>query len=252
MCPWSIFVKNFASFPSIFARISKFVHFHRDWAYAKPKFFLEISNKILFQNVHFRSIRWVPRRFFKIWIFYSWNLHFYLGFLSNYSMRMLSICGNDLSHTEHTRNVHFRPSRWVPRRFFKILIFYSWNLHFYLGFLSNYSMRMLSICGNDFIAHWACAERIFAYAQPSVKFWQFLHGHPNACWAYEEMISSHAEHTRKRFHRTLSICGNDFIACWAVLRIRDVYPGSWILIFTHSGSRIPDPKTATKERGEKK
>jgi hypothetical protein len=42
-------------------------------------------------------------------------------------------------------------------------------------------------------------------------------------------------------------------------RIRDVYPGSRILIFTHPGSRIPDlgswipdPKTATKERGEKK
>jgi hypothetical protein len=32
----------------------------------------------------------------------------------------------------------------------------------------------------------------------------------------------------------------------------DVYPRSQILIFTHSGSRIPDPKTATKERGEKK
>jgi hypothetical protein len=38
-----------------------------------------------------------------------------------------------------------------------------------------------------------------------------------------------------------------------------VYPGSRILIFTHPGSRIsnlrswiPDPKTATKERGEKK
>jgi hypothetical protein len=36
-------------------------------------------------------------------------------------------------------------------------------------------------------------------------------------------------------------------------------PGSRILIFTHPGSRIPDlgsripdPKTATKERGEKK
>jgi hypothetical protein len=27
---------------------------------------------------------------------------------------------------------------------------------------------------------------------------------------------------------------------------------SGILIFTHPGSRIPDPKTATKERGEKK
>jgi hypothetical protein len=37
-----------------------------------------------------------------------------------------------------------------------------------------------------------------------------------------------------------------------VLRIRDVYPGSRILIFTHPGSRILVPKTATKERGEKK
>jgi hypothetical protein len=50
------------------------------------------------------------------------------------------------------------------------------------------------------------------------------------------------------------------------LRIRDVYPGSRILIFTHPGSRIPDlgsripdlgsripdPKTGRKERGEKK
>jgi hypothetical protein len=45
----------------------------------------------------------------------------------------------------------------------------------------------------------------------------------------------------------------------SVLRIQDVYPGSRILIFTHPGSRISDPrswildpKTATKERGEKK
>jgi hypothetical protein len=36
----------------------------------------------------------------------------------------------------------------------------------------------------------------------------------------------------------------------AVLRIRDVYPGSRILIFIHPGSRIK--KTATKESGEKK
>jgi hypothetical protein len=34
--------------------------------------------------------------------------------------------------------------------------------------------------------------------------------------------------------------------------IRDVYPGSRILIFTHPGSRISDPKTATKDRGGKK
>ncbi len=42
-----------------------------------------------------------------------------------------------------------------------------------------------------------------------------------------------------------------------MLRIRDVYSGSRILIFTHTGSRIPDlesripdPKTATKDKGE--
>jgi hypothetical protein len=38
-----------------------------------------------------------------------------------------------------------------------------------------------------------------------------------------------------------------------VLRIRDVYPGSRILFLPipDLGSRIPDPKTATKDRGEK-
>jgi hypothetical protein len=37
-----------------------------------------------------------------------------------------------------------------------------------------------------------------------------------------------------------------------VLRIRNVYPGSRILIFTHPGSRISYPKTEMKDRGEKK
>jgi hypothetical protein len=36
-----------------------------------------------------------------------------------------------------------------------------------------------------------------------------------------------------------------------VLRIRNVYPGSRILIFSYPGSRISDPKTATKERVKK-
>jgi hypothetical protein len=38
-----------------------------------------------------------------------------------------------------------------------------------------------------------------------------------------------------------------------VLRIRDVYPGSRILVLSipDPGRRIPDPKTTTKERGEK-
>jgi hypothetical protein len=51
----------------------------------------------------------------------------------------------------------------------------------------------------------------------------------------------------------------DYLWIETVLRIRDVYPGSRILIFTHPGpqildlgSQIPDPKTAMKDRGEKK
>jgi hypothetical protein len=30
------------------------------------------------------SDRWVPKRFFKIWILYSRNLHFNVGFLNNF------------------------------------------------------------------------------------------------------------------------------------------------------------------------
>jgi hypothetical protein len=45
---------------------------------------------------------------------------------------------------------------------------------------------------------------------------------------------------------------HEIIKIFPVWPIRDVYPGSRILIFIHPGSRIPDPKTATKERGEKK
>jgi hypothetical protein len=37
-----------------------------------------------------------------------------------------------------------------------------------------------------------------------------------------------------------------------MFRIRDDYPRSQILVFTHPGFRIQDPKTATKESGEKK
>jgi hypothetical protein len=38
---------------------------------------------------------------------------------------------------------------------------------------------------------------------------------------------------------------------YAVLRILDVYLRSRILIVIHPGSWIPDPTTATKEKGEK-
>ncbi len=50
ICPSYIFEKNFASFPSIFARISMFEHFRGDWAYAEPNFFWEISKNFFSSN----------------------------------------------------------------------------------------------------------------------------------------------------------------------------------------------------------
>jgi hypothetical protein len=51
----------------------------------------------------------------------------------------------------------------------------------------------------------------------------------------------------------------DIKKIYSVWRIRDVYPGSRILIFTHPGSRIsdpgsriPDPKTTTSNKREVK
>ncbi len=68
------FWKNFNSSPLIFARILMFEHFLGDWAYAEPYFFGELTN-IFFANVHFGPIRWVHKRFFKIFTNYSQNLH---------------------------------------------------------------------------------------------------------------------------------------------------------------------------------
>ncbi len=62
------------------------------------------------------------------------------------------------------------------------------------------------------------------------------------------------------WHGDSHLIANDQVnrLSFSVLRIRNVYPGSRILIFTHTGSRIPDlgsrfpdPKRAMKERGEK-
>jgi hypothetical protein len=47
------------------------------------------------------------------------------------------------------------------------------------------------------------------------------------------------------------LLGLNFAILSEVLRIRDVYPGSWILPIPDPGSLIPDPKTAIK-RGVKK
>ncbi len=111
--------------------------------------------------------------------------------------------------------------RRVPRRFFKFSIILCQNLHCNLLLLSNFRKlyhahaerrgkhfyHTLSKRGNDFIAHWAYAERIFAYAQPAgnaghMRKWfhrtLIIRGNDiNAGWAYAEMISSLTAHTRK-------------------------------------------------------
>ncbi len=105
-----------------------------------------------------------------------------------------------------------------------ISVWYFWVI------FENYSMRMLSIHGNDFIAHWAYEETISSHTEhcrmnfrlcsasvqiSAVFTWtserklsicgnDFI-----ACWAYAERISSHTEHTRKQFHRMLSIRGTN-------------------------------------------
>ncbi len=111
---------KFASFPSIFARISIFEHFRGDWAYAEQNFFWEISKHFIFK------------------IFTLVLSDRFLDGFSKFRFFIGEIC---------------------------ILIRDFWVI------FENYSMRMLSMRGNDFIA----------------------------CWAYAEPISSHAEHTRNEF-----------------------------------------------------
>ena len=91
----------------------------------------------------------------------------------------------------------------------------------------NYSMCMLSIRGNNFIACWAYTEPISSHAEHTRNEFprlfsqrynvNFLHVQSMLSirgmnfithWAYAELISSHAEHTGNRFHRMLSMRGN--------------------------------------------
>ncbi len=50
-----------------------------------------------------------------------------------------------------------------------------------------------------------------------------------ACWAYAEMILSHTEHTRKWFHRTLSIWETNFRACSANGNMWTVFTSKFML-----------------------
>jgi hypothetical protein len=80
------FRTKFRFFYFDFAKISKFENFRSDWAVSirGTKFFGEISKNFFLQNVHLGPVTWIPRRFFKISIFYSRNMHFKFGFFSNF------------------------------------------------------------------------------------------------------------------------------------------------------------------------
>jgi hypothetical protein len=83
------------------------------------------------------------------------------------------------------------------------LIWYFWVI------FKNYSMHMLSICGNDFIAHWAYEETISSHTEHTPnEFLRMLIQRKNVNSFY---MYSYAAHTGKWFYSTLSIRGNDFL-----------------------------------------
>ena len=92
-------------------------------------FFSVISKQFFLQNLHYGTIRWVPNGFSKFWFFIVKICILIRDFwviFENYSMRVLSIRGND-----------------------------------FIGYVS--------IRGTDFIACWACAEIRSSYAQCAMK-----------------------------------------------------------------------------------
>ncbi len=120
-------------------------------------------------------------------------------------------CSNISAVAEHTLNQIFL--RDIQKNFFfKIFTFVLLDrfldgfskFGFFIGeicilirdfwvIFENYSMRMLSIRGTDFIAWWVYEEQISAHAQPAVKCVHFYMYNP--CWAYAKRILSQTEHT---------------------------------------------------------
>ncbi len=118
------------------------------------------------------------------------------------------------------------PIRWVPKKqFFKNLIFIvdiRILIRDFWVIFKNYSMRMLSIRGNDFIAHWAYEEMILSHTEHTPnEFLRMFSQRKNVNSFY---MYSYAEHTGKWYYRTLSIRGNDFIAPWAYKEIMLSHP----------------------------
>ncbi len=139
-----------------------------------PRLFLYRSciHSYFSYSIHKGSQAWNNYEFF--------SFDFRQNFVVRTFSRWLSIRGTKIFWRDIPKNFCSNsPIRWVPKRFFRTSIFIVeiciliWD--FWVIF-KNYSMDMLNIRGNDFTAH----------------------------WAYEEMISSHTEHTRNEFLRMLS------------------------------------------------
>ncbi len=112
--------------------------------------------------------------------------------------------------------VHFGTLRWDLDSLSKfgliiveicIIIWYFWVIS------KNYSMWMLSIRGNNFIAHWAYEEMISSHTESTP--WELLRILSQQKNINNFYMYIHGEHTRKWFHRTLSIQGNDLNPGWA-------------------------------------
>ncbi len=162
--PFVNFRKNFASFPSIFARISLFEHFRGDWA--APNFFIEIFKTFFFQIFTLVLLDGFIDGFSKFW-FYIGEIFILIRdfwvIFKNYSMCM-AYAETILLHAEHTR-IRFHCMLNIRRMNFhacsasgKMWTF--WHVQ-----------SMLSIRGTILFAH----------------------------LAYRELISWHAEHARKCF-----------------------------------------------------
>jgi hypothetical protein len=171
------------------------------------------------------------------WIFFTLIKSLYV--LGKFSKKV-SLCflrfspefrsSNIYAVTEHTRNQFFFER--YPKNFFLNIFTMVLLDGFINGFskfwffiveicilvrdfwviFENYCLGMQRICGNDFIACWAYEERISSHAEhmPN-EFSRML----SVRWNFDSFymdIWTHAEQTGQRFHHMLSIRGNDFIA----------------------------------------
>ena len=106
-------------------------------------------------------------------------------------------CSNISAMTEHTQNQFFVSYVKKTNLMFTLVLFD--------GFIDCFSKFWLFIVENNFRLFWILYENY------------------SAGWAYAETISSLAEHTRRRFHSTLSLRRTNIRVCSASVHILTVF-----------------------------